>query len=200
MHDKSFRGNHRIAYRACVQRPMELLDIVRQLDEVDQTRATVALPHTGKVLATIVQIHISGSLQGITKYIKQATVRKGTVQRLIILQADSGNRDYESYRSDGTGNADELKDMQERLRDLTHEDRYGKVVAGDMEPVVLSTSLTSWMGKRTSLRTWRLTRPRHQQNFRGKLQRCSTTGGPTCWSCNAIPTRRKSLTRTGVPH
>ena len=115
--------------------PMELLDIVRELDEVDQTRATVALPHTGKVLVAIVQIHISGSLHGITKYIKQATVRKEIVQRLIILQADSGNRAYESYRSDGTGNADELKDMKERLRDLNRTDRYGKVVAGEMGPI-----------------------------------------------------------------
>ena len=52
-----FQATRRIAYRGQVfSAPMNLHDIVNQIERADTGEYRVALPHTGEVLASIVQV------------------------------------------------------------------------------------------------------------------------------------------------
>ncbi len=55
----------------------------------------VSLPHTGSVLANIVQVQIEGGLLDFGRYLREVTVRSDIVIRLILKKKDEGHPDYQ---------------------------------------------------------------------------------------------------------
>ena len=74
--------------------PLDWLSVMQQLDRASVDRRLVSLPHTGSILATLVQVQISSSAIDVTKYLKQDSVRAEIVIQLIQLLKNSGHPDY----------------------------------------------------------------------------------------------------------
>ena len=104
---------------------MNVRDIAEQLDRVDRHDPRVALSQDGRVLASIVQIQVEGALKNIGKYIREATVRRDVVVRLIQMLKDDGHRDYQHLHMD---------EVEERARRLT--ERANQQQPGGMESVI----------------------------------------------------------------
>ena len=101
MHERIFNCDERVGFRGNVfSAPMDWKEILQQIDALDASEPRVALPHTGAVLASSVQVHVSGGLLQVSRYMKEATVRRYVVIRLILMKKESGHRDYQHLDTD----------------------------------------------------------------------------------------------------
>ena len=55
--------------------PLDWLSVMQQLQRASVDRQLVSLPHTGAILATLVQVQVSSSVMDVMKHLKQASVR-----------------------------------------------------------------------------------------------------------------------------
>ena len=89
MYHRLFQGRERVGFRGHVfSAPMSWREVQQQMDRIDQREAKVALPHVGAVLASIVHVQISGGLVELSRHIKEITVRRQIVERLILTKKE----------------------------------------------------------------------------------------------------------------
>ena len=148
------------------------------------------MPHTGRILNRIAQIHVDGGFIEMNNYILEATARHDVIIQLIIQQADAGNPDYDVYVT-ATGR---LSNKLGRLRDW----QPGNFAGAQMVLELVVTKLWSRMQfcnismvSQISWKIWRPTKPPRRQKDTHVRNKSSKTEGPTCWRCSEIPTPRR---------
>ena len=109
MHDAMFSAPTRVAFKGQIfSAPLDWSSLLKQLEELEANevrRVTGAggvlppdLPIVGQALAARVQVEVQGGLMSISNVLKQATVRRDIVVRLIMMFHDLGHPDYFGIR------------------------------------------------------------------------------------------------------
>ena len=76
--------------------PLDWEEIREQLENADKEDANIELPLNGKILAARVRISIASGLVALNRLLRQATVRRAVVVRLIQRRRDAKHPDYQS--------------------------------------------------------------------------------------------------------
>jgi hypothetical protein len=73
---------------------MDWTDIVQQIHALEKQETRIVLPITGQVLSARVHLLISSGLVDLNKHIREVTVRRDIVVRLIQMHRDAGDERY----------------------------------------------------------------------------------------------------------
>ena len=96
MHDAMYQSASRVAFKGQVfSAPMDWACMQEQLENIDKNHVHISLPIVGQVLACRVQVQIASGLVDLKKCMREATVRRNVVARLIQMHKDSGHPDYQ---------------------------------------------------------------------------------------------------------
>ena len=91
MDDILFKSEERVFFKGQVfSAPMDRICIMKQLDDMIDGDTRIALPITGALLTARVRIHISAGLVELNKHMREATVRRDIVVRLITMHRKRG--------------------------------------------------------------------------------------------------------------
>ena len=122
-----FQSSERVGFRGHVYNaPLQWRENMEQIEAIDKREARIALPHVGAVLASIVHVHVSGGLMELNRHLKEITVRRDAVVRLILMLRDSGHVDYRPLDEDSVrAQAAQLADVPDgstpaRTRGIDH--------------------------------------------------------------------------------
>ena len=114
LHEAMYSANQRVAYKGQIfSAPMNWLDIQKQLEEMDRDAVYVSLPVTKEVLAARVQVAIGSGLVDLNKCIREATVRRPIVVRLIEMHRERMHPDYQQQL---------MEDVRRRVQELAPTD------------------------------------------------------------------------------
>ena len=95
MDDMVFKSEERVCFKGQVfSAPMDWICIMKQLDDMIDGDTRIALPITGALLTARVRIHISAGLVELNKHMREATVRRDIVVRLITMHRNAGRKEY----------------------------------------------------------------------------------------------------------
>ena len=114
LNNDMYSANQRIAYKGQVfSAPMNWVDIQEQLEEMDRKGVFVALPVTRELLVARVQVAIGSGLVDLNKCIREATIRRPIVLRLIQMHREKGHPDYQKQT---------MEDVRRRVQELAGTD------------------------------------------------------------------------------
>ena len=114
LHQAMYSASQRVAYKGQIfSAPMNWVDIQEQLEEMDRDAVYVALPVTREVLAARVQVAIGSGLVDLNKCIREATIRRPIVVRLIEMHREKGHVDYQKQS---------MEDVRRRVQELAPTD------------------------------------------------------------------------------
>ena len=114
LHEAMYSANQRVAYKGQIlSAPMNWLGIQKQLEEMDRDAVYVSLPVTKEVLAARVQVAIGSGLVDLNKCIREATVRRPIVVRLIEMHRERMHPDYQQQL---------MEDVRRRVQELAPTD------------------------------------------------------------------------------
>ena len=75
--------------------PMQWDSMLEQLENMHKNETFRSVPITGEALVARVQIAIRSGLIELNRYIKQATIRRPIIERLIKMWHDVGHPDFQ---------------------------------------------------------------------------------------------------------
>ena len=114
MKEDLFSTDERVAYKGQIfSAPMDWKDIQQQLEDLESRDSFISLPVTGELLAKRVQVALGSGLVDLNKCIREATIRRPVVVRLIQMFRDKGHPDYQKQSMD---------DVRLRVAQLTPTD------------------------------------------------------------------------------
>ena len=73
--------------------PMDWADLLTQLERSREEDPLISLPVQGAVLAARVRVTIAAGLVDLTKFLRQATVRRNVVEQLVRMRKEAGHPD-----------------------------------------------------------------------------------------------------------
>jgi hypothetical protein len=95
MTDVLYKSDARVFFKGQIfSAPMDWTDIMQQIQELEQDETRIALPITGQLLSSRVHLLISSGLVELNKHIREVTVRRDIVVRLIQMHRDAGDDRY----------------------------------------------------------------------------------------------------------
>ena len=95
MTDVLYQQDARVFFKGQIfSAPMDWADIMEQMQKLEEKETRIVLPITGQVLSARVHLLISSGLIELNKYIREITVRRDIVVRLIQMHRDSGDERY----------------------------------------------------------------------------------------------------------
>ena len=92
MTDALYKNDGRIFFKGQIfSAPMDWADIMQQIEELEQNETRIILPITGQLLSSRVHLLIASGLVELNKHIREITVRRDIVVRLIQMHRDTGD-------------------------------------------------------------------------------------------------------------
>ena len=92
MTDALYKNDARSFFKGQIfSAPMDWADIMQQIQELEQNETRIALPITGQLLSSRVHLLITSGLVELNKHIREVTVRRDIVVRLIQMHRDTGH-------------------------------------------------------------------------------------------------------------
>ena len=92
MTDILYKNDARIFFKGQIfSAPMAWADIMQQIQEFEKKETRIVLPITGQLLSSRVHLLITSGLVELNKHIREVTVRRDIVVRLIQMHRDTGH-------------------------------------------------------------------------------------------------------------